>query len=270
LVTARNGSTKSIGNVVTAIRQRALLNGYGWITELQTNQLKDLVTQMRFNDSIPVQRKKPIQIKHLIKGTANWNLSDPRVLQEAVILFVGHDCLFRIGELLGGLKVSDITWASDHSMFHVWLGRSKANRSGDGELITVTDYSGRSGVKLMKLWFDEMGLWNTDKALLFPSRKSIKGWNLEKTISSSWVRGSIKRLALSLGLEAKWYSGHSLRSGGATDLFVQRVPYFLIKKMGRWKSEAAMIYYRCDDDVRQAVAVAFDNLAKEVGGGVCR
>ena len=53
---------------------------------------------------------------------------------------------------------------------------------------------------------------------------------------------------------------------GATDLFVQRVPYFIIKKMGRWKSEAAMIYYHCDDDVRQAVAVAFDNLAKEVGG----
>ena len=76
--------------------------------------------------------------------------------------------------------------------------------------------------------------------------------------------------SLVFGLGAKWYSGHSLRSGGATDLFVQRVPYFLIKKMGRWKSEAAMIYYRCDDDVRQAVAVAFDNLAKEVGGGVCR
>jgi hypothetical protein len=225
---------------------------------------------MRFNDSIPVQRKKPIQIKHLVKGTADWNLDDPRVLQEAVILFVGHDGLFRIGELLGGLKVSDITWASDHSMFHVWLSRSKANRSGDGELITVADYSGRSGVKLMKSWYDAMGLWGNDKALLFPSRKSSKGWNLDKTISASWVRGSIKRLALSLGLEAKWYSGHSLRSGGATDLFVQRVPYFLIKKMGRWKSEAAVIYYRCDDDVRQAVAVAFDNLAKEVGGVVCR
>ena len=51
LVIARNGSTKSIGNVVTAIRQRTLLNGYGWITELQTKQLKHLVAQMRINDS---------------------------------------------------------------------------------------------------------------------------------------------------------------------------------------------------------------------------
>jgi len=130
LVTARNGSTKSIGNVVTAIRQRALLNGYSWITELQTKQLKDLVSQMRFNDSMPIQRKRPIQIKHLIKGTAGWDFGDPRVLQEALILFVGHDSLFRIGELIGGLTVSDITWASDYIV-------CSTCGSGDPKLIAV-------------------------------------------------------------------------------------------------------------------------------------
>ena len=30
--------------------------------------------------------------------------------------------------------------------------------------------------------------------------------------------------------------------------------------MGRWKSEAAMLYYRCDEDVKKEVAAAFTKL----------
>ena len=59
------------------------------------------------------------------------------------------------------------------------------------------------------------------------------------------------------GGKPEQYSGHSLRAGGATDLFVARTPYYLIKKAGRWKSDAAMLYYRCDEDVCKAVAAAF-------------
>jgi hypothetical protein len=36
--------------------------------------------------------------------------------------------------------------------------------------------------------------------------------------------------------------------------------------MGRWKSEAAMLYYRCDEDVKKEVAMAFTKLFySEVG-----
>ena len=64
------------------------------------------------------------------------------------------------------------------------------------------------------------------------------------------------------------YSGHSLRAGGATDLFVKRVPYYLIKKMGRWKSDAALLYYRSDKDVYEAVRKAFGELVGLGGGEV--
>ena len=63
-------------------------------------------------------------------------------------------------------------------------------------------------------------------------------------------------------MDSTRYSGHSLRAGGATDLFVARVPYYIIKKMGRWKSDAAMLYYRDDEDIRDAVTEAFTNLYK--------
>jgi hypothetical protein len=38
---------------------------------------------------------------------------------------------------------------------------------------------------------------------------------------------------------------------------VARIPYFAIKKMGRWKSDSAMLYYRCEEDVCEAVTEAF-------------
>ena len=44
------------------------------------------------------------------------------------------------------------------------------------------------------------------------------------------------------------------------------VPYFIIKKMGRWKSDATMLYYRCDEDVNNAVGNAFDGISRLVGG----
>jgi hypothetical protein len=58
-------------------------------------------------------------------------------------------------------------------------------------------------------------------------------------------------------LDPRQYSGHSFRAGGATDLFTARVPYNIIKKFGRWKSDAAMKYYRDELDISNSVASAF-------------
>lgn len=63
-----------------------------------------------------------------------------------------------------------------------------------------------------------------------------------------------------IGLDREFYSGHSLRAGGATDLFVAKVPYPIIKKAGRWKSDAASIYHRDEDDVAQVVTKGFEML----------
>ena len=54
------------------------------------------------------------------------------------------------------------------------------------------------------------------------------------------IKFSVERIGLSGGN----FAGHSLRAGGATDLFAAGVPYPVIKKFGRWKSDAALLYYR--------------------------
>ena len=109
------------------------------------------------------------------------------------------------------------------------------------------------------MWFKLSGSEPGQNTSLFPALKGDEG--LCKTVSSSWVRGQIKSMAAKNGRQAEDFSGHSLRAGGATDLFVARVPYYLIKKMGRWKSDAVKIYYRSDDDVCYAVSKAFSFLS---------
>ena len=47
----------------------------------------------------------------------------------------------------------------------------------------------------------------------------------------------------------------------ATARFVLRVPYAIIKRMGRWRSDAFLVYYRDEEDVNRAVARGFHRLA---------
>jgi hypothetical protein len=230
--------------VKAAIKDRAISLGYQWLEERESRKLRRLIARMKYDDTNPVRRVKPIQIEHLRKWCPESEQEDVNGLQIALMLYLGHDGLLRIGELLSGIRAEDIRWSSDRKRFDIWLERSKANQSGDGELITVVDYDGCCAVKLMRKWFRSMDLWKLTDRMLFPSRrgKGVICW--DKTISQSWFRKTIKTLADKAGCDGSKYSGHSLRAGGATDLFVARVPYFLIKKMGRWKSDAAMLYYR--------------------------
>ena len=54
--------------------------------------------------------------------------------------------------------------------------------------------------------------------------------------------------------------------GGATDLFVARVPYYIIQHMGRWASDAALVNYRHEEDVLRAVSTAFRYVANPTRG----
>ena len=122
---------------------------------------------------------------------------------------------------------------------------------------------------MMKKWITAMGFWEKGQqdSLLFPGRlRGGKQSELEKIISQSWLRVRIKKAAMYLGPRHVDYPGHSLRVGGATDLFVMRVPYYLIKKMGHWKSDAVMLYYRSDQNIFVAVKKAFKRSAVSDGG----
>ena len=259
-VLMNQGSSKSIDSIKSAIKQRCEELRQVWLDKVDDRKLSKMIAIMKYNDQVQVKRMGPLTLQLLNSWTADSDLAEYKTLMFVTLLYLGHDGLLLIGELLSGLCMSDILWEEDRGGFSVWLNRSKANRSGDGERVVVRDHRGRSAVKMMLLWFAMRSRESTQGGVLFPALKG--DGSVSKTVSSSWVRGRIKSLATKHGREAADYSGHSLRAGGATDLFVARVPYYLIKKMGRWKSDAAMVYYRSEEDVCHAVSKAFSLLSR--------
>ena len=83
---------------------------------------------------------------------------------------------------------------------------------------------------------------------------------MENVGNVDWFRKFIKKMVSLIGFNPIFFSGHSLRAGGATDLFVAKVPYPIIKKAGRWKLDAALLYYRDEDDVAKVISQAFEIL----------
>jgi hypothetical protein len=60
--------------------------------------------------------------------------------------------------------------------------------------------------------------------------------------TATFFNGLLKMAVNSAGLNPKHYSSHSLRSGAATTAANTGVPPYLIKKLGRWSSNAFQIY----------------------------
>ena len=81
-----------------------------WLKESEELKLKDLIAAVKYEDTSGVEWKPPLQLKHLLPAISGWDLSDSSRLEEAVIVLMGHDCLMRPGELLGGLTARDVVW----------------------------------------------------------------------------------------------------------------------------------------------------------------
>jgi len=194
----------------------------------------------------------------------NWDLSNKSHLRLAVMFTMAFQGLLRSGELLSGIRAGDIKWDSDRCSFQLWLRRTKTVFSGTGVCIGYRKSKGALlfAGDLLRKWFDMNELWKDPKALLFPSpRKDSDGQPI--TYSTNWFRRQVKIAMASIGHDPDFYAGHSFRAGGATELFTRGLPYEQIKKFGRWKSDAALIYYRDQDHIEEAVAGAFARAQSE-------
>ncbi len=256
-VDENGGSTRSLDNVVSAIRVSCRLRCLKWMSDDDHYKLRSIVNIMKYHDMSVSRQKRPIQLDLLNKIFSKLDLTCSADLYVAVLLAAGHDGLLRTVEILSGRKVSDVSWDTNRSACKIRFSRSKTYLKGEGFDVSFRDYGKYSAVRLLKRWFDMNNLWDKYNHHIFPGKDSRGRLDFGTTMSASVFRRMIKREVQILGLNPTHYSGHSLRAGGATDLFLARVPYYLIKKMGRWKSDSAMIYHRDDEDVEEAVYNAF-------------
>lgn len=259
------GSTKSVANVVSSIKIFGYKKGYKeWLSEADLYDLLQIRKQLSYWDTTPINRKSPMTLDIIVKIISYLNLNKPEDFLWALCMMLGHNGLLRSGELFSGIKVKNIKWDFIESAFVLELLRSKVNRSNGPEYIRYQDYEGVSAYKLLYKWFQTFNLWNSPESYIIPFIESRRGnkntitFDFNRNGSIEWWRKrSIPYLVGLVGLNPLLYSGHSFRAGGATDLFTARVPYNIIKKFGRWKSDAALKYYRDDMDVANSVSYAF-------------
>lgn len=257
-VVRNNGSTKSVSNKLNNLRNYVISNGHSWLTELETRKLNEIVKQLKYVDISEGNRKRPLQIRHLRRIYSGMNVTNANDLLEAAMLYVGHDGLFRSGELTSGIQVADVFWNANRRTVFIWLDRTKTVCEGPGIWIRLDRYHPvMCGVSLLRKWYDLMNLWDKYEAYVFPKYTFHRTFDWRTPMSYNSLVVRIKTAVKKIKLPAREYAGHSLRAGGATDLFVANIPWPVIKKMGRWKSNAGLIYYRDEEHVAEQVQEGF-------------
>jgi hypothetical protein len=246
-----NGSAKTVNQVYWNIKSKLEEKGLS-LSKKNSREIKQVIRKLEYKDMVPTRKSYPLTMKYLFKMFHKKVLKGPD-LMFAVIATIGHAGMFRLDTLISDLKVKNVLWSPDRNSFKLSIGRTKTHRKGGALFISFeTNGSPVCPVLYLRQWFNECNLWNVKEASLFPSMSHGR-LNFNKTISGSWIRRKLKREISKLGLDASLFSGHSFRAGGATDMFVLKIPYYIIKKRGKWVSDAAMLYYRDEDSAEQAI-----------------
>ena len=121
------------------------------------------------------------------------------------------------------------------------------DRTGDTVMIGPDSNALIDPIRWFKLWSN---VRHKQSEFLFHS------WNLNnpKPMHCKAFNEVVKSLASHAGLSADYYiTGHSTRSGGTTDAIRAGVDLRLVKKHGRWKSNAVFLYIR--DDVGASLVI---------------
>ena len=250
------GSAKSAGRWLNQLRNYSIQHRFPWLDATDEKNVKRIIKELEFLDAFPIKRMHP-----LTKDINLAILSHPQVpFLAKTYITVGREAILRGGELCSGLTRANFTWSLKKDRVTIHLFRSKANRKGDGEFITLLDYGVQSSVSILKEHFNIHGLWKAqpDK-IIFPAYTKTKGMDWNKSINVRQLRDMIRRSLKCIGMDGNRFGAHSLRAGGATDLFRAGVYYPTIKKFGRWKSDSALLYFRDQEKTVETVMEAFAN-----------
>ena len=252
--TELSGSAKSLMVWFRQLRTYSMMNRLEWILESEERTVTKIIRHLEVEDLAPTRRVSPMLqelLASIFAATSVPNLTK-------LVCAIGHDGLLRGGEICSGLLVSDHSWSASRSSVTIELKRTKVHRRGGSQFVTLHDYGPLSAVRRLRAHFDRYKLWNRPASLVYPA--FVRGrldWS--RSLSTPQLRSMIKVAIKAIGLDPTKFANHSLRAGGATDLFRCGVYYPTIKKFGRWSTDCALIYYRDDEGVSNAV---FDGFAK--------
>ena len=254
-VRALKNSAKSVRRWISQLKTFSLMHQYEWLNQAEDRRMQNVIKELEFLDQNPTNRMLPLT-KDINVNILNNSHISPTI---KTCVTIGREGLLRGGEVCQLLRKHFI-WSQQRDRVTIHLERSKANRKGAGEYVTLKRHGPTSGAAILAKHFDQFNLWRADPdAIVLPSYSQRKGLDWSKTISIQQLRKAIRDSLRIIGINGDQYGAHSLRAGGATDLFRAGVYYPIIKKFGRWKSDTALLYFRDQEQTIDTVMGAFAN-----------
>lgn len=246
----------TLPGIFTALKSVHRQHGWPWLTEVEKQWMAAYMRGIKKAFPHTPDRKRPMTMSILHQLAAAANFSNLNECQYITMALLAHDGLLRACELLQ-LQLSDIRWYDD--CVRLRIRNSKANKlSGRPEYVFI--YPNKwtlCGFTSLKAYWARMRFNQArdHKAPLFPSA------DLQTPIpKQAWITYIRERLA-TIGFDPATYSGHSFRSGGATDPWTSGARPRAIQKFGRWLSDAFWLYIRDNPEATaQEVSFAFSRL----------
>ena len=158
--------------------------------------------------------KKPILISHLNKIIEAINKDNsPKIkkLRDKSLILIGFSGGFRRSEIIS-IDYQDLEFVEEG--LKIMVKRSKTDQYGEGHLKGIPYFTNEMScpVRTLKDWID---ISKINSGPIF--RKFNKGFNLSNLrLTDQTIALLIKDYLSKAGLDAKSYSGHSLRSGFAS------------------------------------------------------
>lgn len=207
-----------------------------------------------------VRKAKPLLLDALRATVGTCDPGTARDARDRLLLLLGFNLMARRSEL-AALDLADLTVVDEG--LTVFIRRSKTDQGAVGAEVHVPfgQHIETCAVRAAAVWREllgERGL--TGGALLRPvDRHGRLGGERGYTgrpavrLTGKSVGKVVRRRALLADLQdAEDYTGHSLRSGGATAAYAADVPVSVIAAHGRWseKSPVVLAYIRAVDKWR--------------------
>lgn len=191
----------------------------------------------------PVTQKAPALDEDVKRMCAAVEADTLQGLRDRALLLLGFAGALRRSELVA-LDVEQLTYQSEG--LQILIKSSKGDQEGEGETIAIPRVpdSPYCPVRALQTWLQAAGI--TTGAMF---RRLHRGDTVGATrLSAQSVALIVKELATNIGLDARRYAGHSLRSGFLTSAARNRASIFKMADQSRHKSLDVLREYVRNED----------------------
>ena len=230
-------------SVATLERRLATLSkahgAFGYESPTRSHLVKTTLRGIKRCHGRPPKQAKPLLVENLaqIVGAMGDSLRDRR---DRALLLVGFYGAFRRSELVA-VNVTDVELTRE--ALRIELPRSKTDQERRGRLVTIGAL-GQSicPIEALQGWLNASGI---DEGPVFRAVSRTERLSAG-ALSPEAVNLILKRRAKAVGLEAKGFSGHSLRAGFVTSAALAGSPAWRIKvQTGHRSDDMLGRYIRC-------------------------